>query len=155
MTCHPKTVLGDGRLPRQRSPLIARSRLPKLASTRIHQSPRVRVVTCRCTRTQRNFMGVLVGNRWFRKTFAARTASRGKRSTEIDSTLGIRPAAPIGGTIVGPAITYLAPTGACHDHDTPHDNRWRCALRDSGNRLRGTVHTRAWHGTVSSAYFSH
>ena len=48
MIQRPKTgdvLLGDGRLPRQRSPLIARSRLPKLASTIIRQSPRVRVVT--------------------------------------------------------------------------------------------------------------
>ena len=70
---------------------------------------------------------------------------RGAETAALGIRLSLRQR-PIGGTIVGPAITYLAPTGACHDHDTLHDNRWRCALRDSGKRLRGTVHTRAWHG---------
>jgi hypothetical protein len=60
----------------------------------------------------------------------------GPRGAET-AALGIRPAAPIGGTIVGPAITYRAPTGACHDHDTLHDNRWRCALRDTVSKGSG------------------
>jgi hypothetical protein len=87
-TVSHRTVLGDGGLPRQRSPLIARSRLTKSASTRIHHSPRVRVVTCRGTRTQRNFMGVLVGNRLFSRTVPARTAPSEVTTGAADSTPG-------------------------------------------------------------------
>ena len=42
-----KTVPGDGRSPRRRSPLTARTYVAPHPTARIHQSPRLHVVTCR------------------------------------------------------------------------------------------------------------